>query len=219
MKKVLLACLLSTTAMSAFAANTVDLKVTGTLTNSACTPSLSNNNTVDFGKTSLSGMSATDVNQLGYRDITLTITCDSATAVAWTSSDDRTDSVQLQKVGGYDANNTMDFGLGKTAAGVKLGAYIVSVNSGDIVADGVTNKLLYNTNLTTPTWAIGGSGSFLRPNASTQYTVGDADKVPVAFKTVAFPLRVQASVQDTTTLAITDDTTLDGLATISLVYL
>lgn len=218
MKKTLLACLLGTVTISAFAADTVDLKVTGTLINAACTPSLTNNG-VDFGKTALSALSATDVNQLGFRDTTLTISCDSATAVAFTSTDNRADSLQLQKVGSVDGNSIYGFGLGKTADGVKLGAYTVTVNSADIVADGSTDKLLLNVTPGSPAWQLASQGASLRPDAGAQFTVGGSDKVPVAFKSAAFPLRVTASVQDTGTLAIKDDTNLDGLTTISLVYL
>ena len=70
MKKVLLATALSLCVTSAFAANpTAVLKVKGTLTNSACTPQLSNGGTVDYGTVSLGGLSSTAVNQLGQKDI------------------------------------------------------------------------------------------------------------------------------------------------------
>nr|WP_259364015.1 hypothetical protein [Enterobacter kobei] len=42
---------------------------------------------------------------------------------------------------------------------------------------------------------------------------------PLAFETATFPLVTSLAIQDTTTLAITDDTQLDGQVTISLRYL
>jgi hypothetical protein len=42
---------------------------------------------------------------------------------------------------------------------------------------------------------------------------------PLAFQTATFPLVTSLAIQDTTTLAITDDTQLDGQVTISLRYL
>ena len=73
--------------------------------------------------------------------------------------------------------------------------------------------------MTTPAWAVAGTGSYLHATPNIQYTVGSTDTVPTAFKTAVFPLKIWASVQDTTTLAITDDTNLDGLATFSIIYL
>lgn len=55
------------------------------------------------------------------------------------------------------------------------------------------------------------------PTRST-YSVGD-ENGPVAFTTATFPIRVAAAIQGTDTLAITDNTTLDGQATFTLVYL
>ncbi|MCL0127260.1 hypothetical protein M2T39_29420, partial [Klebsiella pneumoniae] len=42
---------------------------------------------------------------------------------------------------------------------------------------------------------------------------------PVAFTTAVFPLVTSLAIQGTDTLAITDDTSLDGQATITLKYL
>lgn len=85
MKKVLLATALSLCVTSAFAANpTAVLKVKGTLTNAACTPTLSNGGTVDYGTINLGNLSATAVNQLGQKNIDLTINCTAATKVSGT---------------------------------------------------------------------------------------------------------------------------------------
>ncbi|AZV05970.1 DUF1120 domain-containing protein [Enterobacter sp. N18-03635] len=219
MKKVLLATLLSAFAINAFAANTVDLQVAGVLTNSACTPSLPNGGKVDFGKSALSSMSATDVNQLGYRDVNLTLTCDAATALAFTATDAHNDSAVVQLVGSKAGAADSDFGLGKTAGGVKLGAYTIMLQTSPTVDD-VVSPALYSAAGSTPSWSVAGSNSFVHTNGNILYTPGNATtKVPTAFKKAVFPLRITASVQDTTTLAITDDTNLDGLATFSIIYL
>lgn len=42
---------------------------------------------------------------------------------------------------------------------------------------------------------------------------------PVAFKNVVIPMTVAAAIQDTNTLAITDDTNMDGQATFTIKYL
>lgn len=218
MQKSLLFCLLGVCIINAHAASTVELNVSATLTSSACTPSISGDD-VDFGNILLARMSSTAVNQLGARETSLTITCDDATSVAFTATDDRADSMQPEQVSGQVANAAFMFGLGKTLGGVKIGAYLLTLADGKITADGVEKNLLYTLNLTTPSWGVAGGGSYLYPTGTIAYTVGSADKVPVAFKSAKFPLRIYASVQDTTTLAISDETKLDGLATFSLIYL
>lgn len=219
MKKVFFATLLSACAINAFAANTVDLKVVGVLTNSACTPSFPNGGKADFGKTAMTTLSATDVNQLGYRDIDLTLTCDSSTALAFTATDAHNDSAVIQLVGTKPGIADSDFGLGKTAEGVNLGAYTILLKTNPTVDDVVT-PALYSAAGATPSWNVAGGNSFVHTNGNIIFTPGNATtKVPTAFKKAVFPLRVTASVQNTATLAITDDTNLDGLATFAIIYL
>jgi type 1 fimbria pilin len=57
MKKTLLAVILAACASSAIAAPTAVLKVKGTLTNSSCSPTLSNSGVVDYGTVHLSDLS------------------------------------------------------------------------------------------------------------------------------------------------------------------
>ena len=93
MKKVLLATALSLCVTSAFAADpSAVLKVKGTLTNAACTPVLSNGGTVDYGTINLGSLNASAVNQLGQKNIDLTINCTAATKVSWNMVDDRADT-------------------------------------------------------------------------------------------------------------------------------
>ncbi len=94
MKKILVvtAVALALSATAANAASTAVLKVTGLLSVAACTPQLSGGGEVDYGLIHLADLSATSVNQLGQKDISLTITCPVATKAGWTISDDRADT-------------------------------------------------------------------------------------------------------------------------------
>ena len=68
MKKTLLAAILAMSATSAIAANpSAVLKVKGTLTNAACTPTLSNGGVVDYGIINLGMLSATQVISWGRK--------------------------------------------------------------------------------------------------------------------------------------------------------
>lgn len=227
MKKVLLATALSLCVSSAFAAGTAVMKVTGTLTNSACTPELSNGGVVDYGIFRLGELSDTSTNALGQKDINLTINCTVATKVGWSVSDDRQDSVADIAITGGTTNGSnipsgekyFMYGIGKTADGMKIGNYSLFIKDNKVTIDGVSGDVTgHNQDWSADTWRAAPSAvrsdSFLVVSAANSGTTA-----PVAFKTAVFPLVTALQIQDTATLGITDDTSLDGQATITLVYL
>lgn len=225
MKKVLLATALSLCVTSAFAANpTAVLKVKGTLTNAACTPALSNGGTVDYGTISLGSLNSTTVNQLGQKNIDLTITCAAATKVSWNMVDDRADTnanleVANARFDGDSLTSTdQTFGVGKTAGNVKIGSYSLFVKTDSVKADNVTVDPIIRSG-TTGAWtkSVNGSAQGQSLRDFTVATTGSVD--PLAFQTATFPLVTSLAIDKTSTLAITDDTALDGQITISLRYL
>ncbi|EKS6729189.1 DUF1120 domain-containing protein [Enterobacter mori] len=224
MKKILLATALSLCVSSAFAASTAVMKVTGTLTNSACTPELSGGGVVDYGDIRLGELSADSVNQLGKKNIDFTINCTVATKVAFFANDDRSSSkanitVKSATASGLDEGESYYlYGVGQTDDGMNIGNYSLYVKDGQAVADGVTVDVIgQNDDWNADTWR---KGSSIRSDgifSGTVATVGTT--TPIAFKTATFPLVTTLAIQDTNTLGITDDTKLDGQATITLRYL
>ena len=222
MKKILLATALSLCVTSAFAAETAVMKVQGTLTNSACTPELSNGGVVDYGIIRLGELSATDVNQLGHRNIDLTINCTVETKVGWSMMDDQSSTIaginikDASATGEDNSYSYYQFGVGKTAGNVNIGNYGVFVKDASPTADGV--EVVSIGRMTSDTsWRATGTS---RSDALNIVTVANPGTLePVAFKTAVFPLVTSLAIQSTDTLAITDDTAIAGQATISLVYL
>ena len=78
------------------AADDVTMKVSGTILPAACTPALSNSGEVAFGSIAASSIRKAPAGnalvQLGSKDITLTVTCDAATAIGFTMADNRASS-------------------------------------------------------------------------------------------------------------------------------
>jgi hypothetical protein len=225
MKKVLLATTLSLCINSAFAAETAVLKVKGMLTNAACTPELSNGGVVDYGVIHLAELSANEINQLGHKNIDLTINCTAATKVAWNLVDDRVDSRAniTVKNGSYyndtvvGGNHSQLYGVGKTADGVNIGNYAMFVNLDSVTADGNSVDTIY---LQTGATVWYKSGSTTQGDSYRNITVAETGSLePLSFLTATFPLTTSLAIQDTTTLAITDDTEMDGQLTISLKYI
>ncbi|CAM4022404.1 MULTISPECIES: DUF1120 domain-containing protein [Lelliottia] len=216
------AALVISTANSAFAAETAVMKVTGKLVMGSCTPTLASGGVVDYGSMSVDSLSDTAVNQLGQQSIQLSVACTSPTKVAWTITDDRSSSVvdtgPIDQTGNPGAPAS-EFGLGVTADDVKLGSYSVVTEAHDIVVDGAAGILADSTD-NGATWAADPASSvYSRPDGTRLFTYSDAQGNPIAFKDAADVLVISAAIQNTTTLAITDDTVLDGQATISIKYL
>ena len=217
MKKTLLAAILAMSATSAIAANpSAVLKVKGTLTNAACTPTLSNGGVVDYGIINLGMLSATQVNQLGQKDIDLTINCTSPTKVSWNLVDERSSSnanlvVENATFNGISLQSIdQTYGVGK-AGEVNIGSYSLFIKNNSVTADG--NNV---DNIIVDYYDLGGTWR----NNTNGTTVGSSYSVePLAFKTATFPMETSLAIQNTSTLAITDDTPLDGQLTISLRYL
>ncbi|WP_436859234.1 DUF1120 domain-containing protein [Citrobacter tructae] len=212
---------------TAHAADTAVLKLQGKLTNAACTPELSNGGIADFGFIHTAELSATETNQIGSRDVTLTITCESPTQIGWSIVDDRADTLPTDtfiKVENAGADGSVafspssTFGVGKTAEGVKIGAYAVYADLPNVTGNGVVVDVLYHATGST-NWNKSINGRPVLGNGNAFTVTNKGEKEPIATTEAVYPLKVVLAIQSTSKLVITDDTPLDGQATISLAYL
>ena len=226
MKKILLAAALTACAAPVFAEPSIVLKVKGVLTNSACSPEIGNNGVVDYDEIPLNTLSATAVNQIGQRQVDFTITCLSPTKVSWEFVDNNASSRAEISVEDVDttgsssnpATGNTTFGVGTTAGGVKIGAYAVYVDTASLMADSNAVDFVYASVGDTTSWTNNSKGATM--SDSRTYTVAASGTTePLAISSVTYPLVTSLAVQDTTTLAVTDNTDLHGQLTISLRYL
>ena len=210
----------------AYASDSVDLTISATLEAGACTPTLDKGGEANFGEIPLGNLSRTQTNQLGSRYLTLTISCTESMRVGWSVTDNKKESLQPlliknPKYNGEDLNDGgFEFGLGRTAGGTKIGAYAIYVDKENILADGAKLKMIYKTN-SGSYWMTSGAGEIGNDSAwiYAGETWGGTDAVVVSGKTFVWPLKITAAIQGTDTLAVTDRAMLDGVTTISVVYL
>lgn len=230
MKKILLATILAACTTSAMAAApTALLNVDGKLVMSACTPTLvgaSGGGVVDYGPYTLDDLSSTAVNQLGKKNIDLTINCPVATKVSWEPADDKASSrAKIPVENGNYLNETMSasgnlYGVGATKGGVNIGNYSLYIDLSKVTANGSSADTLISVD-NAASWArsLDGATSSL-PQQDREFSVSKTGTyTPIGITTATFPLVTVLAIQDTTTLNITDDTDLDGQATITLRYL
>lgn len=228
--KTLLLCILPT---FAFAGDTVDIYVEVTADAAACTPSLSNSGVADFGSHYAGSLSQKAFTQLGTRDLTLSIVCESSTGVAITARDTRVSSVSSGKDesgetgvhfqvngGGYINDPTRLFGLGLTSEGKPIGSYAVQINNSAVTATDngvdVSVEMAGAANKEGP-W---GQVKMLPLPVGQDYLytfVNKGSSVPQPVSSAVIPLQVSVSVAPG--LNSGQKIQLDGEAVISLVYL
>ncbi|MGX5867586.1 DUF1120 domain-containing protein [Enterobacter cloacae] len=220
MKKVILATAISLITSSAFAADTAIIKVTGTLTNAACTAELGNGGVIDYGYIRLGELSNTTNNKIGEKQIPVTINCTAPTKVGFTMTDNRGDSnaqlpVDIAKNKDVTAKY-YTFGVGFTTEGIKIGNYGMEI--ADCTVDGkAADNIGQNQGWVSTKWEKAGIS---RSDGIQTLTFGETGTtVPLAFTTANFNVVTSLTIRDTATLAITDDTAMDGQTTMTLVYL
>lgn len=220
MKKVILATAIALCTTSAFAGETAVLKVKGTLTNAACSADLGNGGVIDYGRIALGSLNASANNVLGQKQLPVTITCTAPTKVGFNISDDRKDSnAQLPVDIGANKNITdkyYTYGVGLTAGDVKIGNYGLWMT--DAMVDGTAvDSIGVNGDWSQTAW---GKTSVPRSDAfNTMAFAATSTVEPLAVTNATFNFNSNLVIRDTATLAITDDTQLDGQATLTLVYL
>lgn len=108
--------------------------------------------------------------------------------------------------------------MGETAGGVKIGAYSIFTDINLVTADGVKADVV-SGNAVSPTWQKSTTGVIKNGNAEVMTVAATGSTDPLAFTTAVFPLKTSLAIQGTSVLAVTDDTDLNGQATITVKYL
>lgn len=200
----LLGAILLAGGASAFAASSVDLTVTGVITPSACTPTLSSGGIVDYGKISVRDLQPDRPTFLPEQTVQLMFTCDATTLAALEAKDNRE--------GSDFNNNTSAFGLGLINGNEKLGAMTLSLLSP--VADGVPVKTIASED--------GGSTWFAdrfltRTNILSVADTSDVTPIPV--QQFTSDLRIAPLIAPTNGLTLTNEVSIDGSVTVTVRYL
>ncbi|WP_202304986.1 DUF1120 domain-containing protein [Dryocola clanedunensis] len=225
-KTVCALAVLAATATSVMAAESVDVKVTGTITPSACTPTLSGGGTVDYGTIKSTSLSADSYTVLAMKSLDFGVSCDAPVKISLKAVNNRQNTTAgAEEAAGGAANSPVAI-MGRSTFPVvglgmeddhKIGGYAMTIGSS--VADG---------NNVTPIYQIEGSDSWANNSYETLYNAAApilyswsnaTENVPVAVKDLTGKLYVQAYLNKSSELDLTKEITLDGMSTIEIVYL
>ncbi|MGJ7513325.1 DUF1120 domain-containing protein [Pseudomonas baetica] len=189
---------------SAFAASSVDLTVTGIITPSACTPTLSNGGTVDYGKISAKDLNPDRPTNLAVQQVQLNVNCDAATLMALEAKDNRE---------GSDFNNdTYEYGLGLINGTEKLGA--MSLRLRTPVADGIPVRNIISED--------GGSTWYGGSDLTRHSIISVADTgtlVPKPVQLFTADLDIAPKIAPSNQLTLTNEVSIDGSVTLTVRYL
>ena len=219
-KNTLLAALLAATSVGAFAADSVDLKVIGTIVPASCTPTISGGGIADFGRIPAASLSATAATVLPAKLATLTVSCDAPVAVGITTVDDRsgTTGTVISALPAAAAGNVLGVG---SVNGKTVGGYNVKFLKEGITADGNAIDGIYSQN-GGATWSafVRDYGAAIQPGVRTHGWATSGQTVPATFTTITQPLEIDLALNKTADMpALNQEVPIDGLATFSLVYL
>lgn len=205
MKKYFVA--LSTAALVSVApyalASSTDLTVTGVITPSACTPSLSKGGVVDNGKISAKDLDPVRDTLIGTYPLQLAVSCDGPTQFALKPIDRQAGTASM----------TSWFGLGLTDAGEKLGW--VRVDLKNALADGVAAQAIDSEDegkTWKATW-VTSPGYLLSVGSTTDLST------PLFVKDLTMDFEVNTNIARADSLTLTDEVLMDGAVTFEMTYI
>lgn len=217
-KTSLVAALLASASIGAFAAETADLTVKGVIKPAACDITLSGGAIVDFGNIPANTLSDTGFTNVGNKRFDIVVSCDAATKFGLSAVDNRAGTVPTG-IGSFLVGNQTDtavYGAGEDS-GKKIGGYLIA-RTGEPTVDGATGSLLVSDN--GGPWAFASSGWGAMAPTRVQSPSLSGSSVPGQFKTFTQSYEVWLAVNKKADLpSLTKDINIDGMATFTLKYL
>ncbi len=225
---ILIAASLAVIINSAFAADSIDLKVIGTIEPSACIPTLTGGAIIDYGTIKNSAIAKDDYTALPVKTLTFSINCQAPTKVALKSTDLQKESAVIP-VGqtGLDGKTYTDAsyyiaGLGADN-GKNVGGYGMIMVGSDITIDGTITPGIIFSGDNGAMWGGGTSqlGAWMSAGSYNYiYSFSnDGEKTPLALTTLTGTLKTQAYINKGSELDLTQAVHLNGQTTIELYYL
>lgn len=197
------AVLLAACAPVTVVASSTDLSVTGSITPSSCTPTLSNGGVIDHGKMAAKDLQVVKPTLLDPAEMRLEVHCEGETFFTLTTVDNRA---------GTSAINPAHHGLGTTEENQKIGSVAFSLF--DPMADDAAVDVVISRN-GGATWA---PSPYLGHEALTSFAAIGGPNTPIALKTLSARLRAFTIIVPATELTLLDEVPIDGQATLQLKY-
>ena len=204
---------LLTSTTGALAVPAADLTVNGLITPVACTPTFSNNGVVDYGPIPRQELNVDKRTQLRDESLDLNISCTAPARFALLMHDNRD--------GSAITDSHIFYGLKYDRSGNRIGLYSLNFDPASTRVDALPQ--VYRTDSTTGglAWSTSrsdpisiGAKSYLGFTDAAGSSAG-----PVAIQNLSSRVRIVTVIAPTSTLDLSNDATLDGSATLEVIYL
>ncbi|WP_099349903.1 DUF1120 domain-containing protein [Erwinia amylovora] len=231
MKLLTNACALAVLATFSGAAisESVGVQVVGTIKPAACTPVISNDGNIDYGTISTATLNPGSLTQLDNKQLTFSVNCDAPTRLALKAVNGRPGSAADARgdedgpYGGFtpagisNQNGNVVVGLGKSGDH-KIGGYNIMMDRITANGDPVNNIYRYLSSGSTQWEKTSTLPFYLKGEILTSWSKPSEDG-PRTFTNMSGTINVQAYINKTSELDISQPIELDGQTTIELVYL
>ena len=226
-KKGMLMTVLALSVNTAMAAQSIDIKVTGKIIPSSCTPAFpSGGGIADFGTMKVASLNSTSVTPLTERkEIPVSITCEEDTRVAVKFTDAREASSPTADIPFYSFSGSPQFAFGLGTYNSKnIGAYALGISLTQGANTNGNGDSLYPMLSSDggETWVTRGINYLSLSSDNNEilgFTRDLTDGLLSAESKINFKVFVEATINPTNDLNVTDEVTLDGLTNVELVYL
>lgn len=198
--------LLLTSSPWALAVSSVDLTVKGSITPSACTPSLSAGGVIDFGKVPLKDLEYSTITELPQATLELAVNCEAPTLFALRPEDNRP-----------QMNTPRAFGFARHNPQFPLGAYFIDAT--DFLADGLPVTRMYSVN-NGLSWRESTASDPIEPAFLTAF--GDRSSgtlAPTPTQNLNVSLLISAFIYPANWMPVNEEIPIDGSATLEVRYL
>ncbi|EML2224511.1 TPA: DUF1120 domain-containing protein [Klebsiella aerogenes] len=226
LKRNTLACLVliaSGLSLSARAADSFNINVTGVISPAACEANITGGETIDYGTIHASKLSADAVTLLPAKQTAFTITCDAPAKLGFRTVDNRAGSKMTSA-----ENITMDSGiswklsnmngLGVDGKGNTIGGWSADLMS--VKSDTLPTAETILSSDEGVTWRRSMTDILSLYTSNIIATIAAPNKsAPAAFSTLTSTLNIQAIINPASTLDLSQPVTLDGSVTVEMVYL
>lgn len=200
----LLAPLLLACALQATAASSTQLTVQGSITPSACVPSLTDDGHIEHGKITVKDLDPQKPTALRQGLLMLEVVCEGPTFFALGTIDNRA---------GSSALNQAHHGLGTVNDTQRVGSAVFGLMNP--VADSVAVRTIVSSNAGA-SWQ---ESMVLGHRTLTAFAAMSGAPQPIALTTVHAELRVYTTIVGASELDVTDEIPIDGNATVEMKYL
>lgn len=202
---------------AAQAATQARLQVRGIIEPPACNVALEGGNVLNWGDIDVSELNAHRATQLMTKNVNLKIACEASALVLVKPADVAELAGEVSIDGKSDARY---FSLGATPDGKMIGAWTLSAQAKNALADGKKGVMLLESDTGGSSWIASAHEFNWKASGNTLYGIAlGGEALPAVTKELTMGLSATPYIASINDLGNADEITLSGLATFDVVYL